>query len=185
MQQAAFLDPRFKSLPYLTETQRTHLASSIAEKCLRLQNDLHDNDQDIEDARASTTEVAVIEPASKRPALSSLLGDVFSDSSTCRTAAADKCAAVKREVELYIHTNNPNLNASPLEWWQRHEIQYPSLSKLAKQLLVVQATSVPSERVFSVAGDTISPKRSCLEPEMADAIIFLNKNFELINLNEL
>lgn len=39
-----------------------------------------------------------------------------------------------------------------------------------------QASSTPSERVFSTAGDTISQERSRILPEKADMLIFLQKN---------
>ena len=41
--------------------------------------------------------------------------------------------------------------------------------------LTIPATSVPSERVFSAAGLTITKQRSSLDPSVAHAIIFMNK----------
>lgn len=53
---------------------------------------------------------------------------------------------------------------------------YPLLSELAISYLCVQASSTPSERVLSTAGDTICPEHSRILPEKADMIIVLNKN---------
>lgn len=57
---------------------------------------------------------------------------------------------------------------------------FPSLYNLAMTHLAVQGTSVASERVFSTAGAVISDRRSRLAPEMVNALIFLNKNWQLI-----
>lgn len=54
------------------------------------------------------------------------------------------------------------------------------MSNLARHYLGIQGTSVASERVFSMAGQVISDRRSCLDPETADMILFLNKNYALL-----
>ncbi|ELT89452.1 hypothetical protein CAPTEDRAFT_142524, partial [Capitella teleta] len=53
---------------------------------------------------------------------------------------------------------------------------FPLLSNFAKFLLGIPATSVPSERVFSTAGDVISAKRSHLTSSNADKLTFLHHN---------
>ena len=66
--------------------------------------------------------------------------------------------------------------ANPLNWWRKHECEYPLLSKLAKRYLCIPGTSVSSERVFSTAGDIIAAQRSAFTPEHLDQILFLHKN---------
>lgn len=46
--------------------------------------------------------------------------------------------------------------------------RYPSLAIIAKQDLCIPATSVPSERVFSTAGDIITAQRSQLKSKLVD-----------------
>ena len=43
--------------------------------------------------------------------------------------------------------------------------KYGLLSKLAKKCLTILRGSVPSERVFSTAGDIVTKKRASLDPE--------------------
>jgi hypothetical protein len=54
------------------------------------------------------------------------------------------------------------------------------LSRLAAQLFCITATSCPSERIFSTAGNVITKKRNQLTPEHAEMLVFLYENSELI-----
>jgi len=70
------------------------------------------------------------------------------------------------------YLNSPvDSNTDSLIWWKTHDKDYPILSKIAKDYLTIQATSVLSERAFSISGLTISKTRNRLDPEMARAII--------------
>lgn len=82
------------------------------------------------------------------------------------------------ETELKMYQEMPPLLMSddPAAWWWNNRTTYPSLSEVAFSYLCVQASSTPSERVFSTAGDTICAERSRILPEKADMLIFLNKN---------
>lgn len=56
----------------------------------------------------------------------------------------------------------------------------PNLPKqLVKKYFSLTGTSVPSERLFSTAGNVISSKRNCLTPENADKLIFLFENDDI------
>ena len=61
-----------------------------------------------------------------------------------------------------------------LKWWATTEKAFPSLSVLAKAHLGIPATSVESERTFSLAGEATSKRRSSLTPENAAMIVRLN-----------
>lgn len=60
-----------------------------------------------------------------------------------------------------------------LQWWGRNENAYPYISKLAKQLLCIPASSAASERTFSSSGNTLTKKRNRLDPEMVRELVFL------------
>lgn len=60
----------------------------------------------------------------------------------------------------------------PLKYWQNYS-QSP-LSKLAKRYLTIIATSVPSERLFSRAGNIITDLRNRLTGEHLQQLLFLN-----------
>lgn len=69
-------------------------------------------------------------------------------------------------------------DSDPLEWWREYSTSSLSsrISLIAKDVLATPATSVPSERVFSKAGELISARRSCLKSDNVDMILFLNNS---------
>ena len=78
------------------------------------------------------------------------------------------------EVTRYIsELGGPN---NALEWWKERAVSYPHIANLAKKYLSIPATSVPSERIFSLAGNLVTRKRALLSPENVDLLIFLKKN---------
>ena len=62
----------------------------------------------------------------------------------------------------------------PLEWWRNNEAAFPNIKQVANKYLVILATSVPSERLFSKVGELISAKRNSLKPKNVDMLLFLN-----------
>ena len=82
---------------------------------------------------------------------------------------------VNKEYQRYLA--EPVSQEDPLNWWKRRESVYPTMAKLAKKYLQIPASSIPSERVFSLAGTIVSKKRASLSPENVDMLIFLKKNY--------
>ena len=82
-------------------------------------------------------------------------------------------------MKFYIDDESDERN-NPLNWWKSKEAKYLYLSKLARAVLCIPATSSPSERVFSTAGKTISEERANMLPENADDLVFLHDNYRAI-----
>ena len=119
-------------------------------------------------------------PVKKRKCmLKTLLGDMFHHGDQpVKPSALD---SAKSEIKAYIDEPSIPLDTNPLVWRKQAAYKFPMLSKLAIDILVVQSTSVPSERIFCTAGDVISKKRSRLTGDHVNEIILLNKNQDLIN----
>ena len=82
-------------------------------------------------------------------------------------------AAMSSKDELEYFSKEPVLdyNSDPFEWWRKNEEQFPTLSKLAKKLFCIPAISVPSKRIFSIAGNILT-RHTSLKPENVDILFF-------------
>ena len=81
------------------------------------------------------------------------------------------------ELQTYMNIRtNVDEYSCPLAFYKMNEHILPNMSKIAKMLFCITASSVPSECLFSTAGDLISQKRTRLQPECAQDLLFLNKN---------
>jgi hypothetical protein len=58
-----------------------------------------------------------------------------------------------------------------LSWWRGQRNKYPTLSKVAKDVLAVPVSTIASESSFSTGGRVINPQRSSLSPKMVEALI--------------
>lgn len=81
---------------------------------------------------------------------------------------------------MYFGERPLSKRENPLSWWENNAARYPHLAQLAKTLLCVPATSTPSERLFSAAGNIASKKRASLSPDHVDMLTFLHCNKELL-----
>ena len=77
---------------------------------------------------------------------------------------------------MYLQYPTLDIDELPLEWWKLDCKRMPLLSAVARKYLSVCATSVLSERVFSVGGQLVSQKRNSLNPEKVSNLIFPAKN---------
>lgn len=60
-----------------------------------------------------------------------------------------------------------------LQWWSLHSSKYPVLSRLARDILAVPASVVPSESAFSTGQRVVSDYRSRLDSTTVEALICL------------
>jgi hypothetical protein len=121
--------------------------------------------------------VEVDEPPVKKGALEDLFGDVY-----VVKVEPSKSLFQRADTEITRYRNETSsihIGDNPLMWWKFNETSFPLLAKLAKMLLTIPATSVPSERVFSTAGEVVSAQRASLTGENVDILIFLKKNMKL------
>ena len=83
---------------------------------------------------------------------------------------------IEKEIKQYLDLDCVDLDENVLKWWQVNESKFPLMAKVAKEMFCISATSTPSERAFSKAGNLLSNKRALLKPHKVDMILFLNKN---------
>ena len=66
--------------------------------------------------------------------------------------------------------------SDPLKFYKNNKVLMPYLCRIAKLVFSTTASSVPSECVFSTAGELINAKRTRLDPLLTEDLLFLNKN---------
>ena len=62
---------------------------------------------------------------------------------------------------------------NPLPFWKHHQEKFPYLSKLARRLFSIPATSAGVERQFSAGGLLINERRSLLNPDTVEDVLFV------------
>jgi hypothetical protein len=69
------------------------------------------------------------------------------------------------------------IREDPLKWWRDNRSRYPVLERLARKYLCIQATSVPTERVWSTAGNVLTARRSSLHPLNLECLVLIHENY--------
>ncbi|KAJ8341202.1 hypothetical protein SKAU_G00334930 [Synaphobranchus kaupii] len=160
------LDPRFKSLSHLDPALRRRTYSDLTTEIVSTEEG---------QATEPTGADSEASPPQKKPAMEELFGETFASKDTGKTFAN----TIGEEVASYKAASGIPVDGDPLAWWKSNECKYPHIAMMARRYLAVPGTSVPSERVFSTAGDIVTAKRSTLSPDNVDILIFLKKNLKL------
>ncbi|CAF4290367.1 unnamed protein product [Rotaria sp. Silwood2] len=71
------------------------------------------------------------------------------------------------------------IDDNPLRFWCEHRFIYPTLSRLARSIFSIPATTANVERQFSGSGLMINSRRTRLDPEQVNDALFLRSIFEL------
>ncbi|KAL6569505.1 hypothetical protein OROMI_014019 [Orobanche minor] len=86
-----------------------------------------------------------------------------------------------QELENYLTTfelgaleRGPDGNNNLLKWWAKRSTIFPVVAIIAKEILVVPASTVSVEQAFSVGGYILDERRSRLTPQNLEAQALLN-----------
>lgn len=113
---------------------------------------------------------AAAPPPSKKMTLGSLLGKGRNPAILSPEERAET------EVTAYLREPVIEGEDDPLAWWRSNHTRFPLMAKVSRKYLCICATSTSSERLFSTAGNIVTPQRSLLKPEKVDMLVFLAKN---------
>ena len=84
------------------------------------------------------------------------------------------------EVAAYIDFRFQNMDSFDLLlWWKGHSEMFPNLAQVARKIMCIPASSAASERDFSMAGFVIQERRTRLDPDTVDDILFMNSHLRV------
>lgn len=168
---ATIFDPRLKSLKNLfNEEERKRLYNmAIRDVEITLGTDVK---------KLTDLEIDVEEPLPKKQKTNEL-EEFFDCTPTTSKGRTQINMPIKDEFNSYINSTSVNADTEPLSFWKIHQKIYPNLSKYAKYILCIPATSTSSERIFSITGKTLDKRRSTLSPSKVDKLLFLHYNQQL------
>ena len=173
LEEATVLDPRFKlKAPSPAWDRITDKITDMLSKVVTVKSEPDASGPDSEDETPPTK-------TPKLSALEELFGDDTDDVQITHVEKKTPSEKAKDEVEMYKFIPPIPHSSDPLEFWKARQYQLPNLATLVIEYLCVPATSTPLDRVFSMAGDTISNERAKLSPDRADMLIFLKKNTQI------
>ena len=142
---ACFVDPRFKSMPFLDEAKTQLLHDNVlAEMMKHVTPDPEQEEDTVSDSEC----VAEKEPVAKKPktGLGKLLGGMFSKPGEKRRMSIREKA--EQERKRYIEEPSPYIDENALRWWKRNHNRFPAIAAIARRVLCIPATSTPSESFF-------------------------------------
>jgi hypothetical protein len=92
-------------------------------------------------------------------------------------------AMKRREVEQYLAEAPLDPAISNVAYWRTKQAMWPTLAKLALKYCIVPASSVYSERLFSEFGNVYDERRSRLQPDASEQLVFLHHNLPRFHNN--
>lgn len=166
---ATVLDPRYKlhilNALYGPLYGREHAATEI-EKVRKLLVELVKQYRD-EVEGEDTWDASIAEPVGEEDEAMKLY-DLYMSS---RPAAPS--SSIHTELDLYLEEASlpRTQELDIINWWKVSGSRFPTLQKLARDILPIPITSVASECAFSTSGRVLSAHRSRLAPNVAEALM--------------
>lgn len=169
---SAAIDPRFRKLKFMAAEDGTRVQGTVEVLAIKeaKETGIHGCEQQ---------QKKVSDPGRReKSALDNLLqSDTDSLSEEEEESQEDqKIQMVRNEVQMYFAEPAIPKKEDPLRWWRENMGRFPTLSKLARSFLCIPATSTPSERIFSAAGNICSQKRASLSRDHVEMLTFLCLN---------
>ncbi len=172
---ATMLHPKYRQLRGCSKEERSHACEFIREEMLKIMRNDRSND------------LSIIEPKNKKQKIEKSILDQYEDTSENESDTSEKQddsidydvtvhkSSKPDELTKYLdmYIDKTTLSQNPLEFWKANRTIYPVLARVARKIHCIQATSAAVERQFSGAGIVLNERRTCLNPEHLDDILFI------------
>ncbi|CAF1041677.1 unnamed protein product [Rotaria magnacalcarata] len=173
---STMLHPKYRSLKCCTKEER-----------LRCQQYIREQLKIIGGIATTATVVQEVEPPPKKFKVADDLFSRFEDDNSYGMEENEDQATGYESDEYTFNDKKPDeldrylameidkslLTNNPLDFWKIHSKTFPSLSKLARRVHSIPATSTEVERQFSSAGLIINQCRTNINPEQVGNILLI------------
>ncbi|CAA0816571.1 Zinc finger BED domain-containing protein DAYSLEEPER [Striga hermonthica] len=88
--------------------------------------------------------------------------------------AVEVHGVLKSELDKYLDDECEKMTQVSFDilyWWKTTGSKYPTLSRMARDVLAIPASTVASESAFSTGGRVVDHFRSSLTPKLIEALI--------------
>ena len=168
---------RFKSQSHYSGVRGQRVKQKVNAWCFRSFWELQGIQQN-----SLSAESQVAHPSAPKPKKHNL-GTLFKDHESWIRAQEEGQASpvsveehrrqmVTKEMDRYLSGHWLDLEENPLVWWKSQQSHFWVLAMLAQKYLCICASSSASERLFSTAGNVVSPFRATMKPDKVDMLIF-------------
>jgi hypothetical protein len=172
---ATMLHPKYRQLKGCSGEEKDFACQHIREEMMKIIK--HDQ----------SCSSIIIEPSTKKQKLEQSILERYEDDSEYDCNLSDKeddsSASVDYDYKppkpdeltkyLEIHIDKTQLSQNPLDFWRSNQNIFPILAKVARKIHCIPATSASVERQFSGAGLVLNERRTCLDPDNVDNILFI------------
>ncbi|CAF4983963.1 unnamed protein product [Rotaria sp. Silwood1] len=162
-------------LKHATDVERAHAYCLVQARVAKLMEmaQIDNNEEVLSPATISST-------LSPRKKLKSYTTQFHDDTDLGETSSNMIIAKrARRELEIYLQLNltnckclNDDMN-NPLLFWKEQEHVLPNMSRLAKQIFSIPASSTALERAFSSVGIVVLQRRTNINPSTVNDIILI------------
>lgn len=178
---AAFLDPRYKKLPFLSLQDRSKVESDVIEEAKAILERQMAERPGLDEFALASSEPPIKKQTPLREEAPAGIGQenplaaIFCQSGSDQSQE-ELHAQVVEEVSNYKSQRVLGLNEDPLLWWSSHAHLFPSLPKVLQKYWCIPALSVPCHRLFRSSGAVLHGKRNRIAPALVDQQVFVYEN---------
>ena len=161
---ATLLDPRFKDKFFSGNIIRATVKEILVDEMSSLVTTSENAAEELDPSQPMRT------CPLKYTVLLDVISEIITDSNSDTPSTTTEVEKFLSESLLDYKTGNP------YTWWGQNKKRFPMLSVLAQCYLCPAATSVPSERLFSAAGNLHDDKRNRILPTLTEDLLFIQFN---------
>lgn len=178
---AAFLDPRYKKLPFLSLQDRSKVESDVIEEAKAILERPTAERPGLGELALASSEPPIKKQTPLREEAPASVGQenplaaIFCQSGS-DPSQEELHAQVVEEVSNYKSQRVLGLDEDPLRWWSGHAHLFPSLPRVLQKYWCIPALSVPCHRLFSPSGAVLCGKRNRIAPALVDQQVFVYEN---------